>query len=283
MTQDTKLTVLRSDAPSDDGTTTSVGGIKRRSRTDSISTGFLDESLSSDLEASFASLGHFGDDDSVVDGSNPGYEEDCFESILEPLDGEDEDEAFAGEKARNGGRQGPYGMARTRSSDSCPSTRPTKQGAPHVVRANSDHCTRAVRRASSGRVVPRRGLSASCSGINIDAGLLNPGTPLSREKSKLCRLSSRSIPHVGLDGAPSRGVHRRTSARSVHSSSSEDSLDGNSSFAQLQLGDIVMLANKELSTSIHLKRQMPRGSTSRDVDATGSTRQLVARMNALQV
>jgi hypothetical protein len=34
--------------------------------------------------------------------------------------------------------------------------------------------------------------------------------------------------------------------------------DGDASIAQLQVGDFLMLANKELSTSSHLRRRMPK-------------------------
>ena len=136
--------------------------------------------------------------------------------------------------------------------------------------------------------------SVSYSGLNFDASFsaLAPGgcpqTPLSRERSKLCRLSaSNSSLNIGSNhSSTSRGsrasrgsTQRRRTAQMppmldlmMNSSNGNNSeiqfdgsasvavmqLDGDSSIAQLQVGDYLMLANKEMSTSSHLRRRMPK-------------------------
>ncbi len=276
------IQVCRSDMTSDDGATKCVGGMKAPSSTKSMSMELLDESISYDLEASFASHSH-NEGDNIYDASNSQYEQEFFESILEPLEGEDNEEDPSRDKTSCERRQDLRGMRKSQLNDSS-QPRPPRPGGHQVVRANSDHRGPAVSRSGSGRAVPRRGLSASCSMMSYEGGLLNSGAQLSREKSKLCKLSSQSSHQSGHDNMPNRSVHRRRSSKSVVSTSSDDSLDENGSFAQLQVGDVVMLGNKEVSTSIHLRRRMPRrGRTGDDLeDAEDSSHQLEARMDALK-
>ena len=133
---------------------------------------------------------------------------------------------------------------------------------------------------------PGGAMAMSCSALNFDASFSAgcPRTPLSRERSKLCRLSGsnstlNSSSHSGASRGSRGSTQRRRASQlppsidtvmntsnSTYADSKFDgsascaimNFDGDSSVAQLQVGDFFMLANKELSTSSHLRRRMPR-------------------------
>lgn len=227
----------------DDGGTKCLGTTKVR--TDSVE--LFEQSLTCDLDGSFA-----------FHGLNDEYEQSMYLSVLEPLEDEDNEEGLE--------RDNTVGERR-RLTDPSSARPPRGPSGPNVLRARSDH--HRLNGSSSLRAAPRRGLSASCSMMNFDGSFSNCGTQLSREKSKLCKLSSQSGHHRGDDNsAPSRTIHRRRSSKSVISTSSEDSFyDGGSSVAQLHVGDLVMLGNKEASSSLHLRRRMPpRGKPCDDLE-----------------
>jgi hypothetical protein len=117
------------------------------------------------------------------------------------------------------------------------------------------------------RRLPQGNSTLPCSTLNRSLSNLSGCTaPLSREKSKLHLLSQHSSHHssktINSTGTLPRSScsRRRPMERSVSglTSTSDRSFDGNISCAQLQIGDCVMLGNKELSTSAHLIRRMPR-------------------------
>jgi hypothetical protein len=241
----------------------SGNGSTRPSDIDSIAIDLLEGSC--DLEGSFASCSQNDVNDDSEKQCDSQFEQEFFESILDPLEDEENDEGLpqGDEDGQSEEMTDPTQPRRSRRSSgpSGPSGRP-------ILRSKSDH-HRGVSRCSSGRAAPRRGLSASCSMMNFDGSFSNSGTQLSREKSKLCKLSSQSSHQRGDDDrVPARSVHRRRSSKSVIStvsnSSDDTSYDGNTSFAQLQVGDLVMLGSKETSTSLHLIRRMPRRRKSCD-------------------
>eukprot|EP00529_Nitzschia_sp_RCC80_P024412 CAMPEP_0113519610 /NCGR_PEP_ID=MMETSP0014_2-20120614/43620_1 /TAXON_ID=2857 /ORGANISM="Nitzschia sp." /LENGTH=453 /DNA_ID=CAMNT_0000417357 /DNA_START=209 /DNA_END=1570 /DNA_ORIENTATION=+ /assembly_acc=CAM_ASM_000159 len=154
---------------------------------------------------------------------------------------------------------------------------------------------------------PGGAMAMSCSALNFDASFSAgcPRTPLSRERSKLCRLSGSNSTlnttsnHNSNHSSTSRGsrgsrgsTQRRRAAQlppsidlMMNTSNSTDSdskfdgsasvaimnFDGDSSVAQLQVGDFLMLANKELATSSHLRRRMPKRNTRRANRSARST------------
>jgi hypothetical protein len=88
----------------------------------------------------------------------------------------------------------------------------------------------------------------------------------------------------------SSSFRRRTASFPAADEDGAGLLEGDESFAQLQVGDRVMLANKELSTSTHLRRRMPRGAPRKaskngdgqdDIPDAVSADELAARLSAL--
>lgn len=260
----------------DDGAKTSTGGLEKKSYRDSTSTGGSDESFSFDHLGSYASFRY--DDSTTHEISKSNIEDDFFESFLEPLESEEEEVPIAGDEEQDDDRRENLREMRRRQSSDSTSTGHAQEGGRQVVRANSELVGVVARRASTGRVITRRGLSASSSMMDFDPNSLHSGTQLSRERSKLCKLSRTS----GHDSLPSRGFQRNRSSRSVVSNSSDDGTDGSACLAQLQVGDIFMLASKELSTSTHLKRQMPRSGSSHRGAGAAKSGQFAAHMNVLK-
>ncbi|KAG7358602.1 hypothetical protein IV203_015191 [Nitzschia inconspicua] len=222
------------------------------------------------------SMGSFNESLSVVSFADNNDSQNCFSSYAFEMDlvtGDEED----GDPNQV---EGPIRKPRRSFSleDAAP-LHPARNGLVDSLagRCRSDASEREISSQTSAdaapptRRLPQRNATMSSTRLNSSLSNLSGGrTPLSRQQSKLHMLSKSnhnsqsSIKTNDANGNLSRsfsGTRRRRMERTISgltSNSDTSSIDGNSSFAQLQVGDRVMLANKELSTSAHLIRRMPR-------------------------